>query len=117
MPSSPNGPCSTGNATSTPSSPRPGSTAKVAAVAAPDAVAADLDLDRHVASLLEARPDGCGRGERNFVLGGSASAEHRDADGAHGVGVVVAPLVGVVDVVEVVPGPPVVVVVVGVGAT
>ena len=29
------------------------------------------------------------------MLGGSAFAEHRDADGAHGVGVVVAPLVAI----------------------
>ncbi len=87
------------------------------AVAAPDAVAADLDRDRDVAGLLETHPNRCRRGERNLVLGGAASAEHRDADGAHGVGVVVAALVGVVDVVVVVPGVVVVVVVVGVGAT
>jgi hypothetical protein len=55
-----------------------------------------------VAGLLEARPDRLGRGERDIVLGGSASAEHRDADGAHGFGVVVAPVVGVVVVVAVV---------------
>ena len=90
------------------------------AVAAPDAVAADLDRDRHVTGLLEPRPDRRRGGERYLVLGGAPSAEHRDAHGPHGDGVVVVPLVGVVDVrrgvVDVV-GVVVVVVVVGVGAT
>ena len=83
-----------------------------AAIAAPHSVAADLDRDRHVSGLLEPRVDGGRRGERYLVLGGAASAEHRDARRLHGVGVVVGPVVGVVD--EVVVGAVVVVVVVGV---
>jgi hypothetical protein len=85
------------------------------AVAAPNAVAPDLDRDREVARLLQTLPDRGGRGKRYLVLGGATAAEHRDTDGIHGVGVEVVPLV---DVVEVdVAGAVVVVVVVGVGAT
>ncbi len=88
------------------------------AVAAPDAVAADLDRDRHVTGLLESRADRRRGGERYLVLGGAPSAEHRDAQGPHGDGVVVVALVDVVGVVDVlVVGAVVVVVVVGVGAT
>ena len=46
MPSSPNGPCSTGNTTSTPSRPPTGRHRHLGAVAAPHPVAPDLDRDR-----------------------------------------------------------------------
>ena len=55
MPSSPNGPCRTGNTTSAPSRPRPGRHRELLAVAAPHAVAADLDADDLVAGLAPGR--------------------------------------------------------------
>ena len=95
--------------------PTPGLDRHCHAVAAPNAVAPDLDRDRHVAGHLQTLPHRGGRGKRYLVLGGATAAEHRDTDGIHGVGVEVVPLVDVVDVVDV--GAVVVVVVVGVGAT
>ncbi len=83
VPSSPNGPCRTGNTTSTPSSPRPGVTATTDAVAPPHPVAAHLDRDRLVSGLGQPLADRRRRGERHLVLGGAASPEHRDTSGLH----------------------------------
>ena len=79
VPSSPNGPWSAGNTTSTPSQAPAGRDLDLAAVAAPDAVAPDLDLDRHVPGLREPGANRRGRRERDLVLGRAASPEHRHA--------------------------------------
>ena len=96
VPSSPNGPCSTGNTTSTSESvvatslpgSRAGQLRPPGRAELPAAVAADLDREHVVARRLERAHDARRRRDRDRVLARPAAEDHGDA-AAHGVVVVV----------------------------
>ena len=83
MPSSPNGPCRTGNATSAPSRPAAGRRAPGASPSGPSH--APLALEQHGHRLVAGRRDaadrGLGRRERDVVLGRAPAVEDRDPHG------------------------------------
>ncbi len=83
MPSSPNGPCRTGNATSTPGRPRPGSTATVSPCSRQTPSRPISILRTSCPRALQAFRHGGGRRQRDIMLGGATAAEDGYAESAH----------------------------------
>ena len=94
MPSSPNGPCSTGKATSASSRPPPARKLDLLAIAGPASIALEQDTDHLVARRPQAVGHRGARVERDLVLARTAAAEHRDPHQGVGVVVVVVDVVG-----------------------
>ena len=78
MPSSPNGPCRTGKATSAVEQAAGGAQLDLVAVGEPAPVALDQDRDHLVARLAQAVGDRGARAQRHLVLARAPAAQHRD---------------------------------------